>query len=601
MSAAGRAPEAAEIRRARTQVPDDPPRDGLPSLERLLAELKEAGGRGRRSRVHEVIRLLAGGASVEVQQEYRAAIVAAKCISAGDWKEAMTEARRDARGQAGYGGAQGHDRSGPHGELDITDEPDAVHGITAAINDGSLPNVYLRGRQLVHVHATDDYVAVSEVDEALLRLLIAENVPCIRNTPFGVRGALPDPKTCKAILAAWEWAKVPRLAGVASYPLLLPDGSMLEEPGYDQTSGLYLHQGMNIGSIGKSLGKLEVDAAFEFLLGKFLKDFPWVGKADKANYLGALLTPLLREVIRDLSPMVYVTAPERGSGKSLLAELMTTLYGGEGAARTYPENDGEMRKAITASLRGAEPIVVFDNVVGVVKSPSLAALLTMKVWTDRILGGSVDGKWPNDRLWMMTGTNVTLGGDQAQRSVRVAIGYGKPDPDQRRQKEFAIPDIAQWTKAHRGAVIRELLVLARAWQAAGSPEADHAMRGFTRWARVIGGILDYHGISGFLANREEIRVHDEDYVEWEMFLFMPRSFYPDRPLRTRGILNDVAANRELADAMPSTRDGGPWTVRTLGHALSAHAGQWYGGLSIRMENDKHAKVQLWRITTVEAS
>jgi hypothetical protein len=589
-----RSQEAAEIRPSKTEVFDGAPRDGVPPLTGLLTELAAADEGERRRRVHEVIRHLAG-ASVQLQQEYRAAITGARYISAGDWREALGEARRSARAQPGYGNADGQD--GTRGALDITDEPDAVRRITEAVNDGAVPDIYVRGRQLVHVSAADDYAAVREIDDPLLRRLIADNLPCIKNTPYGVRGALPEPKTCKAILAAWDWPGVSRLAGVASYPLLLPDGALLQEPGYDQASGLYLHQSMDIGPVSAKPGRREIDAARQFLLGRYLRDFPWESTADTANYLGALLTPLLREVIGDLAPMVYITAPERGTGKSLLAELVTALYGG--ALRTYPENDGEMRKVITAALRGAEPVIVFDNVEGVIKSPALAAVLTTKMWTDRILGGSTDGKWPNDRFWMMTGTNVTLGGDHAQRSVRVSIDYGKPDPDQR--QAFAIPDIGQWTAANRAMVIRALLILARAWQAAGSPEADHAMRGFTRWARVIGGILEYHAIPGFLANRDEIRVHDEDYAEWAAFLHTLRSRYADRPIRTRGILTDAAADRELADAMPSTSDGGPWTVKTLGKALSTHAGRWYDGLSVRSEADKHAKIQLWRIRDLAAS
>jgi len=210
---------------------------------------------------------------------------------------------------------------------------------------------------------------------------------------------------------------------------------------------------------------------------------------------------------------------------------------------------------------------------------------------DNVAG--LDGKWPNDRLWTLTGTNITLGGDHAQRSVRVAVDYGKPNPDLR--IGFAIPDIAQWTQVSRGQVIQAVLMLARAWQVAGASETDHVMRGFTRWARVVGGILAYHEIPGFLANREDIQVHDEDYAEWDRFLHMLFSVYGDRPQLARGILDDAAADRELADAMPSTADGGPWTRRALGKALAAHEGRWYDGLSIRSETDKHAKVQRWSV------
>ena len=569
----------------------------LPPLELLLVHLEEAADKSeRRKRVHRAIRLLAA-TSVEKQQGYRDEIVSGKYISASDWRDAIGEAKRDrSRERSGHIAAEGGE-PGSRDALDITDEPDAVREITAAISNGALPEIYMRGRQLVHVSATNDYVATSELDADLLRRCIADNLPCIKQTPMGCRGALPEPKTCKAILALMDWPKVPKLSGVASYPLLLPDGSILQEPGYDSTSGLYLHQSAPMSPVSEKPGKKEVQDARSFLLNKYLKDFPWADDADKANYLAALISPPLREVIADLFPLIYVTAPERGSGKSLLTALMTTLYGG--AVRTYPENDSEMRKVITAALRGAEPVIVFDNVEGIVGSAALAALLTAKMWTDRILGGSDDGKWPNDRLWMLTGTNVRLGGDHAQRSVRVAIDYGKPDPD--RRTGFAIPDIAQWTQANRGNVIRAALVLARAWQVAGSPEADHAMRGFTRWARIIGGILEYHEIPGFLANREENRGHDQDYAEWERFLFVWSQVYGNRPQLARQVLTDAATNSFLADAMPSTPHAGPWTTKALGEILQTHAGRWYDGYTLRSQEDKHNKVQRWQVTKVDRS
>lgn len=568
----------------------------LPPLDLLLDHLKGIEDKGEcRKRVHRAIRLLAA-ASVEKQQEYRAGIVSEKYISASDWREALGEAKQNRSRERPQPAAAENDEPGHLGELDITDEPDAVREITAAISAGALPQVYMRGRQLVHVSATDEYVVTRDLDADLLRRLIADNLPCIKQTPFGARGALPEPKTCKAILALMDWPKVQKLSGVASYPLLLPDGSVLQDPGYDPGSGLYLHQSLSMAPVSARPTGEEVKAARSFLLDEYLTDFPWTEPADKANYVAALFTPPLREIIAGLDPLVYVTAPERGTGKSLLTELMTILYGG--AVRTYPKDDSEMRKVITATLRGAEPVIVFDNVDDVVASPSLAALLTAKVWTDRILGGSVDGKWPNDRLWMLTGTNVRLGGDHAQRAVRVAIDYGRPDPD--RRKDFAIPDIGAWTQANRGHVIHAVLTLARAWQVNGAPEADHAMRGFTRWARVTGGILAYHGIPGFLANRDENRVNDEDYDEWSRFLHALLQDSGGQPVPARQIIDASVMNRFLADAMPSTPGGGPWTSKTLGEALKGHAGRWYDGLTIRAQGGAKGNVRRWQVGKAES-
>ena len=240
-------------------------------------------------------------------------------------------------------------------------------------------------------------------------------------------------------------------------------------------------------------------------------------------------------------------------------------------------------------------MIVFDNVAQTIKSPSLAALLTMRNWTARILGGSRDGTYPNDRLWMCTGTNVALGGDFAQRSVRIAIDYGKPDPDLR--TGFKIPEIKTWTADHRGEVLWYLLVLVRAWQLAGAErDRRHVMRGFTPWAQVAGGILAFHGVEGFLGNRGEVVGQDEDAADMLRFLRALHTRYAAAGRTARQILDDVAADRMLEDALPPTLDGGKWTTRSLGKLMSSQEGKWYGKprLALRRKIDG-SQISWWRV------
>lgn len=73
---------------------------GLPSVEDLLTELADLAELDRRRRVHEVIRLLAG-ASAEMQQIYRDAIIQKKYIGKQDWKSSLSEAKKTAPLEAG--------------------------------------------------------------------------------------------------------------------------------------------------------------------------------------------------------------------------------------------------------------------------------------------------------------------------------------------------------------------------------------------------------------------------------------------------------------------------------------------------------------------
>lgn len=569
----------------------------LTPVSDLLKELDKLDGSRRRAWIHRVIRALPGQ-PVERQQEYRDEILAKKYMRPMDWREALAEARKSSQDREEPSADVGTARQNtpPDGALDITEEPEAVRLITERIISGHFAEVYLRGDQLVQVTTGDDGVLARDLDDAILRRLIADHLPCVQRTNVGTVGALPRPITCKAILALPQWPKVRKLRGVATFPVPLPDGTVLHQPGYDTASGLYLREGLDVPPIPDRPSRDQIAAARGFLLSKFLADFPWTSDADRANAVAMLLTPLLREIIDDVFPFFYVTAPERGSGKTLVASLVRILYGG--VMRVLPKDEKELEKAITSSLRGAAPVIAFDNIPQdtTIKSPSLAAVLTMRYWTARIMGGHRDGTWPNDRMWMATGTNVSLGGDFAQRSVRIAMDYGKPNPDLRHG--FAIPEIESWTAGHRGEVLWQLLVLIRSWQIAGAQrDTRQVMRGYTPWAQTIGGILGFHQIAGFLGNRDEVVGQDEDDAEMAAFLHALRSRYGSDGRTTRHILEDAAADGHLADALPSTLDGGKQSSRSLGKLMSGHEGKWYGQrpkLTLRRKQDA-SSISWWRV------
>lgn len=527
---------------------------GLPSPGKLIAELDALADEvGRKRRIREVITLL-GGATAEEQQDYRDALLARRWIRAGDWKSSLSAAKK------AFAAEQQRAKSElPDDAIDITTEPDAIKGIWRAIRKGRIPDVYAQAGHLAEVAAVKDTVAMREVDHDVLRSLLTDHVPCARFAWGEWHAALPQVPTCKAILARTDWRGVPELRGIALYPVMREDGSVLQECGYDPVTGFYMHHSLAIKPVPERPSAEDIRAAKELLLGRLLRDFPWVEDADRANYVSLMLTPLLRDVFRSVSPFGAITAPERGSGKTLLGkDFPEALFAA--IPRPYPGNGPEMRKSITAVLREPDPVVVFDNVPGdvTIRSEDLAMLLTTSTWADRILQTSTHVKLLNDRLWLANGTNLRLGGDFGQRTVLVRIDPDMPHPD--RRTGFAIPKVDRWIVRFAGEVIRALLVLASAWHAAGGPRADIAMRGFTEWAEVTGGILGYHEIPGFLANRDDIDTHDDDAEMWTAFLQAWRARYGEQRILASRVVADAAADKGWSDLIPG-KDGVPISPR----------------------------------------
>lgn len=247
----------------------------------------------------------------------------------------------------------------------------------------------------------------------------------------------PSAAVLSAVLARRSWAALPVLSRVISTPVLRPDGTLLQVPGYDPATGFYLAGRVQLDLIPDRPTAAMVTAAREFLLGRFLADFPWRTTADRATYLALLATPILRPFTRTLSPFAVVDATMPGSGKTILTCCVGLLVGQR--VLTWTDSDEELRNSITTVLGDAAGVVVFDNLCegSVIDSAVLARLVTERTWTDRRLGSNTAANFTNDRLWLATGNNLRTGGDMASRSVWVRLDPDCPRPEAR--TGFTIP------------------------------------------------------------------------------------------------------------------------------------------------------------------
>jgi hypothetical protein len=163
-----------------------------------------------------------------------------------------------------------------------------------------------------------------------------------------------------------------------------------------------------------------------------------------------------------------------------------------------PPDDAEWSKATTALLSTTSaPVVVFDNVTGVQRSSVLAGLLTSSgEQQDRVLGTNNQTVTTiNDRVWVMTGNNLSLGGDLVRRTILVQIDPDMANPESR--TSFKIPNLDQWVDEHRNDILHAMLTLVRAWHVAGRPTPFRKQSdSFARWESAVAGILKVAGVPG---------------------------------------------------------------------------------------------------------
>jgi hypothetical protein len=106
---------------------------------------------------------------------------------------------------------------------------------------------------------------------------------------------------------------------------------------------------------------------------------------------------------------------------------------------------------------------------------------------------------------------------------------------------------------HRASLIEAVLILVRAWFAAGQPKADIHRGSFEDWAQTIGGILENAEIPHFLANRSTSYAADTDMVEFGAFLLAVKEEF-DEPFLTLDLVkklsNPATRYDKLREALP---------------------------------------------------
>ncbi len=601
-----RAPEQADepVGQRRECVEPDGTEAGLALLGRaceVIASTPEGDRNKTTNReMYHMARLVAGGELAEDYAKERLTDAALQSgldpdeverISDSAFTAAKAKPRQlaPARESAAPSGAD----SGKPYRIKLRDGAQLILDLIDAVNEGAVPDLYRSGGGLVHLFDVDDDPTMPvgqtrkgtrEVTPTLLGALLARHVQVYETqTREGASGKefeaehriQPELGTRQQVLAGGPWPGVPTLRGVTRIPVLRGDGTILNAPGYDSASGLYFDPQCDFSDLPTDPSLAQVAAARSFLLDALLRDFPFVSDADRANYLAALATPVVRRFLEGgggvrPTPLLAVNAHAPGSGKTLLTEIIRRVFGGD--LTQWKPDEAELGKCIVSALRDKQGAVyVLDNVeeTQAVRSPTLSALLTSGVFTGRVLGQSRNLSLVNDLLWAVTGNNLRLEGDNASRSLLVGLDAGVERPDLR--TGFKLGDLDTWLESstNRGRVVRSLLVLARAWIVAGAPRIETPMRGFSWWASAMAGLLDFHGIGGFLGNTDRTGEADGARQEREAFLSAWFEQFGDRPMGVRElmgtytsvgdqwgdafILIDRSSNRELSTQVAGIR------------------------------------------------
>jgi hypothetical protein len=156
--------------------------------------------------------------------------------------------------------------------------------------------------------------------------------------------------------------------------------------------------------------------------------------------------------------------------------------------------------------------------------------------------------------------------------------------------------------AHPAEALHALLTLVRGWIVAGAPRIETPMRSFTPWASATAGFLDWMGEKGFLTNRAELAMVDEEETTYGAFYQRWYELLGEKRL-TATQLRDTAFPDDKGDTRYDWRgtfltrrsDGVIPSAKGLGMMLRAERGRYRGGFRLEGHYDDHKKVWAWSV------
>lgn len=390
-----------------------------------------------------------------------------------------------------------------------------------------------------------DYLRILVPDHVALRAWVATK----KDTHLMSRQLSKD---LAGIFLSWLQHNAPKLRSVARHPVVV-GGELVTNPGY--ADGIWLELGTGLEVITNRYGIRE-------RLEEPFVDFPFESKADWANFVGFMLTPILRPSLR-LAPAHYISAGAKGLGKSFVSDGVAgrILLGRSIGATQVPKSEDEVRKLLYAIVTTGASLIQLDNLPGRLDSASLASFLTSESLTDRGVFAKGVARLEHATSIVLNGANNEMTDELARRCVPIRLW--SPYPDQSKRPPFQFPDIAQTVSERRPQLLGALVGAVQGWIEAGRPLSEKSMPSYEDWTRHVGGIVEWLGYPEWLSNRDAelaARLDPLEAAALELLRILA-------PLEEFTVKDALAAGEDLCDIDAPTAKG---REIQMGRLLSAY-------------------------------
>ncbi|MBV9859873.1 MAG: hypothetical protein JO038_07215 [Alphaproteobacteria bacterium] len=407
------------------------------------------------------------------------------------------------------------------------------------------------------------------------------------------------------------------LTGIANAPTLRPDGTVLDQPGYDTATGI-LFDPRGIAFPPVPLRPTRADALAALAKLRLLtSEFPFIAdregsdaSASRSVALSGILTACIRRSL-PAAPLHAFTAPVMGSGKSKLVDLASMIASGhEAPVISQGATPEEMEKRLGAALIAGDALVSLDNVEHAIGGELLCQAVTQAELRIRILGKSLNVPVPNTAAFFATGNNLQIDGDMVRRAIICSLD---PQCERPENRTFATEDPVETVRRDRAEYLVAALTVLRAYDLAGRPQQTSPLGSFEAWSRWVRDALVWLGESDPCATMERARENDHRLQTLAAVLHEWHAALGSAAVTTKQVIDKATDRYALAGAAdlnergflhPEFReallvvagDGGAINSKRLGHWISRHKGRIVNDLRIVEATVSHGNAR-WAVVT----
>jgi hypothetical protein len=381
-----------------------------------------------------------------------------------------------------------------------------------------------------------------------------------------------------------RWA-FPHVSGIITTPTLRCDGSLLESPGYDPRTELYLLPGLQMPPVPERPTRAQAEEGLAFIKDLF-SEFAFKRKdLDCSVALSALLTAQLRGSM-PTAPIHLVTADTSGTGKSYLFDVIAAIVNGRYCpVIAVTESKEEFEKQLGSILLSGAPIVSLDNCDRDLGGNLLCQLTERPMVKIRVMRSQDMPECESHTAVFATGNNIAFKRDMLRRGLICSLEAQDERPELRAFKR----DAFEIALGNRGAYVAAGLTIVRAYFTAGTPRVCGPLGSYAAWSRMVRSPLVWLGEPDPIKTMEEAREEDWDLANIrELFtLWLVYDLGLDQDYTTAEILevacrppapNDynapvfkqlllrVAAAKDASDTVSSERLG-QWLRRISGRVV----------------------------------